>query len=206
MQSEREFFMQFVTWLRLPAGLVLALLAAMPHAFAGVTVKRQTMTYEVQGSTARELETQMNRLGPSPEGSSKRSWARTDWQITWKFRYKDRGLEGCDMTEVWTDIKLEFIYPFWTRKTGASATLRSTWGAAMRALEKHEQGHAAMAIETAEKIDSDLSGLVSIISCQRLKYDANRIANALLEDLRQKDQAYDLETNHGGETIPVLRD
>ncbi|MHA7775757.1 DUF922 domain-containing protein [Roseibium sp. M-1] len=176
-------------------------MTSMPG-FAAVSVKRKTVTYEVRGASAWELENQMSEFGPSPGGTSKRYRAMTNWLISWQFRYRNRGLDGCDMSEVWTDLKLEVVYPLWTEKSGATPALRSSWGAAMRALEAREQARSEMAIETARKIDRALTNMVAIISCERLKADANRIGNALVKELQSRNE----EALRKADEIPALRD
>lgn len=190
-------------WLIVTLSLTLFLLPR--PALGDVTIRSQTNLYEIGGGTAEELIKEMAEKGPLDAPGATRHWARTNWRISWQYRYAYRG-QTCVMTAVWTELDLEFIYPLWTRKTGASARLKSSWGAMMRELEVHEQGHADMAIDMVEEIDRTLEAMESDISCERLNADARRFGQAKLAELRQQDIDYDRETRHGTTTIPSLRD
>ncbi|WP_422378807.1 DUF922 domain-containing protein [Roseibium sp.] len=193
---------QFV-WLMVTLTLILVLLPF--PALGDVTIRSQTNLYEIGGGTAEELIEEMAQKGPLDVSGSTRHWARTNWRISWQYRYVYRD-QTCVMTTVWTELDLEFIYPLWTRKAGASARLKSSWGAMMRELEAHEQGHADMAIDMVEDIDRTLEAMESDISCERLNADARRFGQDKLAELRQQDIDYDRETRHGATTIPPLRD
>jgi len=197
--------MQKSTRRALLAGLFLLGVLAVSAARAELTIRKSTGTYEVKGGTAAELYEQMETLGPIDRTGSERHWARTKWHISWQFEYEYK-VRKCEMTQVWTELKLEFILPFWTEKTGASAALRSSWGDALLALQAHEQGHADLAVETARRLEESLRRMEPSISCERLRADANRLGRSYLEKLRDQDVAYDRDTDHGRNTIPPLRD
>jgi len=189
----------------LQAGLLLICALAGGAAQAELSIKKSTRTYEVKGGTAAELYEQMETLGPRQPRSSYRHWARTKWDISWQLRFAKQG-RSCVVDLVWTELTLEPTFPLWTDKTGASPALKSSWGTAMRELEVHEKEHADMAKETAKQIDHAFQNLGLSINCPKLGRRANEVAKALMKELRERDKAFDRDTDHGRKTIPLLRD
>jgi predicted secreted Zn-dependent protease len=180
------------------AGLVLILLGAGAGAGAdagtAVEVEESVEHYDISGSKAGQLKRAMKRLGPREGG--RRYVAYTAWILTWTYTFDERETE-CRFDSFDVRAAITTTLPRWEPGGDAPVELLERWERFIEALERHENGHARIALEAAASIDAAVSALGPRASCDELEREADATARGKVERYRQRERRYDEETNHG---------
>jgi predicted secreted Zn-dependent protease len=162
---------------------------------AAPTVTEETVYYNVQGTSADELRTQLNKLGVK-ESDGKTYYGYTNWNVSWRYLSgSDR--TNCRITSVQTTVRIKFTFPKWIDRSKAPDELRQKWDKYITALERHERRHRDIAAEAAVQIERAIAGMKPRGSCDGLKRDANAVGHLLVEDCKKRQSDYDARTNHG---------
>lgn len=150
--------------------------------------------YPVIGSTARQLRAVLQMLGPVRAG--RRFGAFTDWEIVWRYQHV---ADHTDLRihEALIDVRATITSPRWTPPRSALAGLVAAWRDYVAAIETHEQGHIAVAVEAAEAIRTRLMALPGLSSKTALAGAADAIAEEELRAARAREILYDETTCHG---------
>jgi predicted secreted Zn-dependent protease len=130
--------------------------------------------YDVSGSSAQEIRDNLNK-SHSNGGLD----GHTGWNVSW-------GSRGADCT---LDTRLRVRLPRWLPPADADPALILHWNTYAGSLARHEQGHVQLARQGFAKMQQTLQGS----TCA----EADAKLNAVLNEMRQADQRYDAETNHG---------
>jgi predicted secreted Zn-dependent protease len=151
-------------------------------------------SYPVIGSTASALRTVMHTLGPTRGGRT--FVACTDWEVPWTFGIDD-GLGGFRMTDLAVSVRVEVLVPRWRAARSAPASLVEAWGRYLAAVERHEQGHADLAIEAGRAVLAQLSALGVFTEREALRRAASETAEAAVAAVRERERLYDERSSHG---------
>ena len=173
----------------LAATVLLMALAEAPAANPVVVV--QEKYYDLTGTTAKDLQAAVKKLGPQG-----RYAGYTEWQVTWAFQ-STRLETGCSVSSITIKVDVTITLPQWTNSSDGAHDLRLWWNLSMRDLRKHEQIHVDNAVATARAIEQALKDLPPATDCQTLDGDVARTASAVVEEGRRKDGSYDLRSAHG---------
>jgi predicted secreted Zn-dependent protease len=170
--------------------------ASITHQRPGFTVSTRTVYYAISGSTAADMRTQLDQLGPIEPASGKRYDGSAKWNFYWHFRYL--GSPGrCRLTKAIVSLNLKYTIPRWQRPADASTTLAAQWNSFLSALGKHEKGHGAIAIAAGKKLTAKIRALTPRSTCSRLEATANRIGETEVKRTNVAEAAYDARTDHG---------
>jgi predicted secreted Zn-dependent protease len=173
---------------------VVALLAGSSSAFAAG--EALTIDYfTIQGSTARELRSELNRLGPIGE-TGLRGDAYTRWRIAWKFDFAPRG-PTCVADNIRVTLEVHMILPRWEPPPGVSASLLELWDRYLTALRFHEDGHYRIAISAADEVRRTLARHRRGGDCPALEKLLHSKANDILNRTRREQADFDRETDFG---------
>ncbi len=160
--------------------------ASVPHA---------TMTYySIAGRTAGQLRAQLNVRGPT-DGSGAHFDAVTRWRYSWS--WPGYGTAACRLGKADVTVRVQVVFPRWTPPTGADAGLVASWRRYVRALARHELGHADFARGHRAAVLHAIRGA----TCA----SAVAAAQRQLDRIRRHDLSYDASTRHGatqGATFP----
>lgn len=118
----------------------------------------------------------------------------TKWQIRWAFKWWRDGDGRCRITANETTLDLDITMP---ELEGGSPAMQQRFRRFREALLEHEHGHADIARETAELIDSDILDLPEMDSCAELEAEANRVGHAHMRESKRRQQQFDRDTAHG---------
>jgi predicted secreted Zn-dependent protease len=141
--------------------------------------------YTITGNTSAELRAQMDRLGPTATGQH---WdAVESWYINW--RWPTAGDGSCELSSATVSVTNTVTSPVWTPPPGVYPALVAAWSRYMLALATHEKGH----------VDLVIAGVPSVLDALHKATcgSANSAANAVLDQIRQRNADYDAATNHG---------
>jgi predicted secreted Zn-dependent protease len=173
----------FTVWL-LASGLTCALRGA-----------DEIKYYDVAGNSATELRESLNRQRPvGPDGMPHD--AVTLWYTRWQYRTTTSG-SGCAVASFEVSLEIVTTLPRWTNEAAAGSSLVARWRGYYEALVRHEDGHKAIAKETAAAIRHAGTNMPSNSSCAELARAVDRVANDVLKQNREKERQYDKETQHG---------
>ncbi|MGO9121272.1 MAG: DUF922 domain-containing Zn-dependent protease [Desulfomonilaceae bacterium] len=162
---------------------------------AAPTVTEENVYYNVRGSSAEELRTQLNKFGV--KGSDGKTYrGNTNWNVSWRY------LSGSNSTNCWitsanTTVRIKFTFPKWIDRSNAPEELRQKWDNYIVALIKHERRHRVIAVEAAVQIERAIAGMKPHATCDGLKRDVNAMGHRLVEDCRKRQSDYDARTQHG---------
>jgi predicted secreted Zn-dependent protease len=175
-------------------GLVAAAVLLMPLAVGAdesPIVKIEEKYYDVTGTTEKELQAAVKKLGPQG-----RYTGYTEWQVVWAFQ-AERTESGCSVSAVTTKVDATITLPRWVNSSEGAYDLRLWWNLSVRDLRRHEQIHVDNAIATAKAIEQAVQQLAPATDCPTLEADVARTANAVVEEGRRKDGSYDIRSVHG---------
>jgi predicted secreted Zn-dependent protease len=148
-----------------------------PVAFPRATVQ----SYEVSGSTASEIRTQLSAYGPGGYD------AYTKWVVHWN--WPGQGTATCHLQEAEVTYEITVTFPRWTPTEQATPELVSKWNGYLYALALHENGHVTNVV-------SHIPALMAAIKASTC-LSAEGAAQAVLQQIRQFDTQYDNQTDHG---------
>lgn len=148
----------------------------------------QIVYYDVNGSTAHELRTSMNKLRPKdPHTDNHPVDAYTDWYISWN--WPGYGTENCDLSAAHVTYSIKVILPRWVQPIDVSSELIIQWETYIQNLLIHEKGHVDNVVNNYLSVDAAIQSA----TCST----ANAQAEKALATLREFDLNYDRETKHG---------
>lgn len=151
--------------------------------------------FDVQGDTARELNADIAAKAPVGDNGL-RSDGYTRWNIDWTFQF-DSDASGCTASRVDVNLAIHTILPRWNPPRSANPALVARWNSYVAALRVHEDGHRYRAAAAAGEMRRALTLERSAPDCAALEEKLNARANALLDELRNQQAAYDRETESG---------
>ncbi|HUD40367.1 MAG TPA: DUF922 domain-containing protein [Dokdonella sp.] len=175
------------------AGLVIA--AAGPAALAEVRHKAERTYYDVVGDSVEALRAQLQAQRPRGEDGGRYD-AYTRWKLEWQYRFREQR-DGCRRISLRTDLTTTIHLPRWQAPADAAPDLVRRWEAYVAALDRHERGHEALAIEAAEAVEQRVGAIGRAHDCKTLEAEVNAAGEAVVEDYKARQRAYDVETGHG---------
>jgi len=176
--------------------LSLAVFMCLPMLACADSHNLDVKYYEIAGSTARELRADLNRIGPVSEETGIRNDAYTHWYIEWRYDF-DRDADSCTASNFRVNLTATMTMPHWNPPGNAAPELRELWSKYVAALRHHEDGHYNLAIGAADEVRRQLGARNHGPNCDVLATDLNAAANAVLGDFRQREAAYDHDTDSG---------
>jgi predicted secreted Zn-dependent protease len=162
-------------------------------------VEQSDAYYDISAVSERGLALAMQRQSPG-----KPYPAYTEWRVSWVYQDIVAPDGGCRVATAQSKVQATVTMPRWTDSSWASDALRLTWNLRLREIRQHEQDHVQHGIAAAEAVQKALLALPPAESCNALKDEVQRTAQAIVEDAHRKDRAFDLQTAHGI-TGPTVR-
>lgn len=157
--------------------------------------------YDVHGGDILSLQKGLKANGPLDLLGMKR-YALTSWQIDWQWPL-DRA-ERPSYPEMVTTLNVEITLPQWNPPADCPQETITEWNRFYEALLQHEMSHLKIVRENFHRIKSEI--LARSWSTDALDpLDANKIAMAELQKIREIDDEYDRSTNNGKNEGVVLR-
>lgn len=175
------------------AGLAIA--SAAPSAPAEVRHTAERSYYDVVGDSAEALRAQIEALRPRGEDGGRYD-AYTRWKLEWRYLYREQR-DGCRRTSFRTYLTTTIHLPRWQAPPEAAPELVQRWEAYVAALDRHERRHEAIAIEAAEAVERRVGTIERAADCKTLEAEVNATGEAVIEDYKARQHAYDDQTGHG---------
>lgn len=163
-----------------------------------------TARYEIFGTSAKTLRSQIQSCAPKQAGSSVAEYtAQTTYQMTWQYRYADDGSGRCRVTQASVGIRVQQILPLWRSTSAAQTGLASQWNGFITSLARHEDGHAALDIQYAQTLLDDLNNFPAT-PCGQMPQAVKQLIDSDVSLLAQANDNYDSTTNHGATQGAIL--
>lgn len=173
--------------------LALALCVAAPAAVAAPGL--QVDYYDVEGDDIHALRRALAERGPVGDDGV-RYHGYTRWQVGWSYRLAHRG-PRCVLQSHAIRVEGRMTLPRWEPPPGAAEGLVREWEAYSAALREHEDGHYAIGTAAAAGSRRRLGELRGTVGCEALEQAIGETAEAVLDEFRARERAYDRDTGHG---------
>jgi len=155
--------------------------------------------YDVTGSTLEEIQANV-RSNPSrpldKKGVAFDATTGAQVEFTW---ITAAGGDGCRATQITASLWVEQIYPRWVASPSGPQSPPQEWTASFVALRMHEDGHKQIAIDTTKDAFGRISAL-RIPDCADFDSSARTVVDDAKAIRIQKNEEYDIATNHGVST------
>jgi predicted secreted Zn-dependent protease len=95
------------------------------------------------------------------------------------------------------DVTAIVILPYWRVPRSAKDELVARWEHYIAALRAHERGHVAIAGAAGRAVAEQIAAISPCGSLDSLKRAVAEAASAAVAEHRERERAYDTETQHG---------
>lgn len=153
----------------------------------GITLTLEEETYTVTGTTVAEIGQSLRRLSPYLGNRSVRGIHT--YRIRWRYSLRPAE-EACHVEDVEVVLSSTVTLPRW-RRSGGAFELEELWTAYLQDIRDHEDRHRSLAVQAALTIQHDLNGLEAPTCSAELRTRANGRAGEILEEFRERNQAFD---------------
>jgi predicted secreted Zn-dependent protease len=150
----------------------------------------ETQYYEIRGTTYPELLASIRAGGP--EGWWGTAYTKITYELTTRMTPA-----GCAVDTVRASAASTMRLPRWSNRHEASAKLQQQWDGNYRSLELHERGHVQLSLDAARDLERAIMQTAPQASCALLQAEARKHQEALRARTRERQVAYDAETQHG---------
>lgn len=157
-------------------------------------VQVKTNYYSVAGASARDIRVGINQARPWKDRGPGDGW--TDWDIHWSFRSASSSA-GCRLRSFETKTTITITLPKWVPASEAPPELAQRWDEYIKALQKHEEGHRALAQMAAAEMRKRVQAVKEAPTCDALAESIKKTANGTLLEYREKEAQYDRKTENG---------
>jgi predicted secreted Zn-dependent protease len=162
----------------------------------GPAIQDTIQYHDVEGDTASALLAALKRVSYARPNGDTFAAANTKWRLRWNVSVQPTK-SGCALESATTELDVEMNLPRWTPPAGARPGLVKSWNTFADAVRKHEDGHREIAIDAVHEVDRRLQGARTARSCDALRTNLKRVAEAAVREYREKDNSYDVTTMHG---------
>lgn len=180
--------MRFTKSLSLLTAGALAAMAAMSPASADVKVEVENATYQLRGLTTKAIDQDLHRSGRKEQDNI--IAGEISDQVSWTFNLAE--ISGsCRVATSTVLLKLNVVMPVWVDEKQAPQDVRDTWRVYYGNLKAHQDGHASIAIDAANRIGTVIDGATAPGSCANLKASLDATAQQLVQAMEQAQSRYD---------------
>lgn len=150
-------------------------------------------TYDVAGTTEREVLESLRALGPTSHGRD--FFGLTETEMSYRY-WKVPTEEGCKLEQIRLDLHVVVTLPKWEPPRGTPYELKRDWGRFEAALRRHEDGHREIAEWSAREVYHAIRSLRTP-TCDTIDDAAREVARRLRETGELRQASFDRQTNHG---------
>lgn len=179
-------------------GAIAFVLAASLTAQAGqeaapprIRVERVQSQYLVEGQTFRSVH---NRLMRRQFFSGSAASAVSEWQFDFRYRL---AREYCQLEDYRITIRIDITLPEWVDYAEASPADQTRWDDLLLAFDRHEERHAEISIAGTRMMVRAFERVGAEADCDRLRVRLDRLQSGLVDDIRGRQDAFDIRTDHG---------
>lgn len=187
---------------RLAVALFLLLPALSAHASDWQPIEQNSF-YQISGTTGPELYASIGERGPEI-GNGMRTIAYTDFKLTWRRDYQQRG-SACVLASARPKLIITYKLPKPTQKlVGATRTL---WESFASGVAAHEKVHGQILIDMVHEIERQTVGLTveNDPGCRKIRNRMVEILGPISQARQAKNRDFDrVELNAGGNVHQLI--
>jgi predicted secreted Zn-dependent protease len=156
-----------------------------------ITYTTEVIYYEVNASTANQLDEQLRFRGPFDEEAGVPFASETDYRVNIQgVCNKDGSITGTGQATV------KYTYPKWKPPKNATPELIKQWDTYIKNLETHEKGHEEIGAYIAKQMIEEVLK-IQVSDCNIIDKKIKEIEEKYQKKIEDEFKMYDLETNHG---------
>ncbi|GGA73975.1 hypothetical protein GCM10011521_10190 [Arenimonas soli] len=178
------------------AGLMLATVDPGISASPAFDYVEKRQTYPVHASTRRELVAALRHARTREIDGSGGSVARTSQDLGMRYELEPVA-GGCRFKDLQVSLSVTIHLPEWEPAGRPRESLVESWTRMRDALERHEEGHRDIALDSADYLHKGLLALGVQKDCQSLRREAQRLFFRAQLRHSVRDGAYERRTRHG---------
>lgn len=143
-----------------------ALLFGFSHGASAETIVRKSISYfQIGGTTAEDLDRELERRGPETRTSGSRHPGATQIKFGGELTYVHSAGE-CRIGETNVTLTTRLILPSWKNRKKAHGDLALIWDALSSDIKRHEERHAEIARQYARQLEKALKRLRPQRNCE----------------------------------------
>ncbi len=162
---------------------------------ATVKVSTRTAYYDIQGTTAEQLGTQLYQQGPLDVGG-KRFAGKTDGSLGWSYSYSKPGGK-CALVTANIELEVVFSLPRWDIPPNTPPELVDKWNKFSAALQTHENGHRDIFTTKSYEFAENVKALPVFATCDELNRAITLAGQRMVDESQRQNIEYDDRTEHG---------
>lgn len=161
---------------------VAAILALLSGQATAETIVHKTVSYfQIGGTTAQDLDRELERRGPYTMSTGARHPGATRIRFGGDVTYVESG-GRCRVGSAKVTLKTQLVLPKWKNRKRAGKDLALIWDALSSDIRRHEERHAEIARQYARELETSLKGLRPQGNCLAMEIKVaettDRIINA----------------------------
>jgi len=164
---------------------------------SGIVVQEDEIFYDVDGTNSLQLLNQIFNCTIPTQDLDKGATAITESIYNYSLEYDNISNQICNIRNVAVGMHLSQLLPKWTRYSEASGELVEMWDAFYIALKKHEDNHADIFKQYADKEYAYINGLSVSGACVPSLDTITAKQDEIVNEANEANAKYDLETNRG---------
>ena len=163
---------------------------------AGTKINIDSQQYTISGERTDDIFQDMVRqVDIDPNGKRYSSYTR--WFIDWQIRISENDEGDCQIDDLDLILTIKQRLPRFLPQTDNSTRLIEAWQNYERALTKHENQHRDLAIAALDRIEQAVYRQLTAPDCETLDARTIERVDAIIQDLKRLQQAYDRRTENG---------
>jgi predicted secreted Zn-dependent protease len=170
-----------------------------PKPAVRATWEAQTVEYRVGGRTPEELTTSLRRRADAllPDILDEQHFGQHAWTVQTGWDELLDPDHGCGAAEIRVHATSMVVVPSWVPDEGVDSGLVDVWECYAAALTAHEENHRAIARAGLDEMTAAFGSLVPVPTCSAMDAAISDVREAVMADVRERQLAYDVESDHG---------
>lgn len=170
------------------ASLALFVIMCICNAEAAPKVTFTYENYKISGNNIDEIKRSVSENAPKTDKNYGFS-PFTTYEISWDYKF-EKSKDSCKIASVKTEIAITHHFPELANAKLLDLKTTDKWEDHFKSLKLHENGHAKIGIEAADKIEESLSKMEPNESCSRLSFAANKLARHIINLYHKRNLEY----------------
>ncbi|MBV2183745.1 MAG: DUF922 domain-containing protein [Rhizobium sp.] len=141
------------------------LFSSGPVANAETIVRKSISYFQIGGTTAEDLDRELERRGPVTRTSGSRHPGATQIKFGGELSYVQSAAQ-CRLGDINVTLTTRIILPKWKNRKKAHGDLALIWDALSSDIKRHEERHAEIAQQHARKLERTLKRLRPQRNCE----------------------------------------
>lgn len=164
-----------------------ALAVALTGSAGAETVFTKSISYyKIGGRTAEELDRELSRRGPYTNSTGMRHPGATEIKFGGEVTYLEKN-GRCQVKDVKVTLATHITLPRWKNRSSTDGDLALVWDALSSDIKRHEERHAEIARQHAQKLEKSLKSLRPRPDCDSMQDKVAEVSQKAVE-AHDKDQ------------------